>query len=103
MMDCTCYGIICVHAPSHQIVHSQETQDETHSVGCPAEAEVLGEGKGLQAEVQTMLKVLQQQQDQANLLEDDKVHKATIQLQLFVKFSVSFKNFHVKNTNNEDD
>uniref|UniRef100_A0A3Q3XEN2 Calponin-homology (CH) domain-containing protein n=1 Tax=Mola mola TaxID=94237 RepID=A0A3Q3XEN2_MOLML len=34
------------------------------SVSRPAEAVVLGEGKGLQAELQTMLRALQQQQDQ---------------------------------------
>lgn len=82
----------CVFAPSHQIIHSQETRAESQS--CPAEALVLSEVKNLQAELQNTLRALQQQQqDPANLLDDDKVHKTTFQCHPFVEFSLSFKTF----------
>lgn len=61
--------------PSHQIIQSQEIRAESQSRS--AEALVLSEVKEFQAELQDRLKALQQQQDPASLLDDDKVQKAT--------------------------
>lgn len=60
----------------HQIIHSQDIRAETQSWSRPAEAQVHSEVNNLQAELQNTLRALQQQQDPANLLDDDKVHEA---------------------------
>lgn len=70
--------------PSHQIIQSQEIRAESQSRS--AEALVLGEVKEFQAELQDTLKALQQQQDPASLLDDDKVQKATCQFLLSAAF-----------------
>ncbi|TKS76128.1 Utrophin Dystrophin-related protein 1 [Collichthys lucidus] len=55
-----------------QVIHSQEVRAEGQSRNRNAEALVLGEVKDLQAELQDTLRALQDQQDPANLLDDDK-------------------------------
>ncbi|KAM9339039.1 utrophin isoform 1-T1 [Symphorus nematophorus] len=63
------------------VVHSQEIRAESQSRSHPAEAAVLGEVKDLQTELQDTLKALQQHQDPANLLDDDKMdeEKASVE------------------------
>ncbi|TMS11987.1 hypothetical protein E3U43_016945 [Larimichthys crocea] len=56
-----------------QVIHSQEVRAEGQSRNRTAEALVLGEVKDLQAELQDTLRALQEQQDPANLLDDDKM------------------------------
>lgn len=77
----TCFGPeVFLFSRSYQVVHSQEIRAESQSRSRPAEALVLSEVKDLQAELQDTLKALQQQQDPANLLDDDKVHRTTFRL-----------------------
>lgn len=66
----------------HQIILSQDIRAETQSWSRPAEAQVRSEVTNLQAELQNTLRALQQQQDPANLLDDDKVHQAAFQSRL---------------------
>lgn len=70
--------------PSHQIIQSQEIRADSQSRS--AEALVLSEVKEFQSELQDRLKALQQQQDPASLLDDDKVQKATCQFPLPAAF-----------------
>lgn len=78
-------------APFRQIIRSQEILAESRSRPAEAQAEV----KNLQAELHSTLRTLQeeqqQQQDSENLLDDDKVPKATCQCSSFVEFSLSVR------------
>lgn len=80
-------------APFRQIIRSQEILAESRSRPAEAQAEV----KNLQAELHSTLRTLQeeqqqqQQQDFENLLDDDKVSKATCQCSSFVEFSLSVR------------
>lgn len=75
----TCFDPRRVFVLSHQVIHSQEVRTESQSQTRPAEALVLSEVKDLQAELQDTLRALQQQQDPANILDDDKVDTVTFQ------------------------
>ncbi|KAM7395346.1 hypothetical protein PAMA_006892 [Pampus argenteus] len=64
-------------APQQIIIHSQETRVESQC----ADALVSSEVQDLQAELQDTLRALQQQQDTANILDDDKMdeEKASVE------------------------
>lgn len=81
-----------VFALFHQIIHSQDIRAESQSWSRPAEAQVHSEVNNLQAELQNTLRALQQQQDPANLLDDDKVREAAFQSRPFGQF-LSLINF----------
>lgn len=82
----------CVFALAHQvIIHSQETRAESQCQTRPADALVPSEVQDLQAELQDTLRALQQQQDPANILDDDKVHIVTFPFCLSVAFKKKLK------------
>lgn len=81
---------LCSLFSTRQIIRSQEILAESRSRPAEAQAEV----KNLQAELHSTLRTLQeeqQQQDSENLLDDDKVPKATCQCSSFVEFSLSVR------------
>nr|XP_033503851.1 dystrophin isoform X5 [Epinephelus lanceolatus] len=64
-----------------QVIYSQEVRAESQTQTRPAEVLASSEVKDLQAELQDTLKALQQQQDPANSLDDDKMdeEKASVE------------------------
>lgn len=99
----TRFDLRCVYSLSHQVIHSQEVRAEGQSRNRTAEALVLGEVKDLQAELQDTLRALQEQQDPANLLDDDKVHKVTFLSQLCPIVAFSLKTFKETVLDDDDD
>ncbi|XP_070782201.1 utrophin isoform X3 [Enoplosus armatus] len=66
---------------SQQVIHSPEIRAESQSRSRPADALVLSEVKELEAELQDTLRALQQQQDPAIVLDDEKMdeEKASVE------------------------
>ncbi|KAG8011327.1 Dystrophin, partial [Nibea albiflora] len=74
-------GVDLNQQTAQQVIHSQEVRAESQSRNRAAEALVVGEVKDLQAELQDTLRALQEQQDPASMLDDDKMdeEKASVE------------------------
>ncbi|XP_068198088.1 utrophin isoform X3 [Antennarius striatus] len=66
-------GAVDLNQQAPQVLHSQEIREESEAQTRPAEPLVLSEVKNLKAELQAKVKDLQQREDPANLLDDEKM------------------------------